>query len=125
MVNSKIVAEIEKCYNECLKRAKFIDSDYWNTKAEAYRNVLAILDDTLEAKEVDLEKEIDEVIYNYKLNNHRHTSICAPDIEWIANHSSDDHHYRIHCMERFTEWYDNAIDACYKMILKLHELKKL
>lgn len=39
--------------------------------------------------------------------------------------SSDDHHYRIHCMERFTEWYDNAIDACYEMILKLHELKKL
>lgn len=41
---------------------------------------------TLEVKEVDLEKEIDEVIHNYKLNNHRHTSICAPDIEWIANH---------------------------------------
>lgn len=39
--------------------------------------------------------------------------------------SSNDHHYRIHCMERFTEWYDNAIDACYEMILKLHELKKL
>lgn len=39
--------------------------------------------------------------------------------------SSDDYHYRIHCMERFTEWYDNAIDACYEMILKLHELKKL
>lgn len=39
--------------------------------------------------------------------------------------SSSDHHYRIHCMERFTEWYDNAIDACYEMILKLHELKKL
>ena len=40
----------------------------------------------VEVKEVDLEKEIDEVIHNYKLNNHRHTSICAPDIEWIANH---------------------------------------
>ena len=51
MVNSEIVAEIEKCYNECLKRAKVIDSDYWNTKAEAYRNVLAILDDTIEVKE--------------------------------------------------------------------------
>ena len=42
--------------------------------------------ETMEVKEVDLEREIDEVIHNYNLNNHRHTSICAPDIEWIANH---------------------------------------
>ena len=42
--------------------------------------------DTIEVKEVDLEKEIDEVIHNYKLNNHRHTSICSADIEWIAEH---------------------------------------
>ena len=56
----KIVVEIEKCYNECLKRAKVIDSNYWNAKADAYRNVLAILDDTIEVKEVDLEKEINE-----------------------------------------------------------------
>ena len=40
----------------------------------------------LEVKEVDLEKEIDEVIHNYNLNNHRHTSICSADIEWIAKH---------------------------------------
>ena len=56
---SAVVAEIEKCYNECLKRAKIariIDSNYWNTKAEAYRNVLVILDNTLEVKEVDLEE---------------------------------------------------------------------
>lgn len=39
--------------------------------------------------------------------------------------SSDDHYYRVHCMGRYTEWYDNAIDACYEMILKLHELKNL
>ena len=51
-----LVAEIHKHYNECLKRAKIIDSDYWNGKADAYRNVLVILDDTLEVKEVDLEK---------------------------------------------------------------------
>ena len=86
MANNKIVAKIEKCYNECLKRAKVIDSDYWNAKADAYRNVLVILDDTIEVKEVDLKKEIDEVIYNYKLNNHRHTSICASDIEWLAEY---------------------------------------
>jgi hypothetical protein len=39
--------------------------------------------------------------------------------------SSNDHYYRIHCMERYTEWHDNAIDACYEMILKLHELNLL
>ena len=39
--------------------------------------------------------------------------------------SSDDHHYRVHCNERFTEWYDNAIDACVAMIEKLHELNLL
>jgi len=39
--------------------------------------------------------------------------------------SSNDHHYRLHCMERFTEWYDNSIDACYEMIIKLHELNLL
>ena len=35
--------------------------------------------------------------------------------------SSNDHYYRLHCMERYTEWYDNPVDACYEMILKLHE----
>lgn len=39
--------------------------------------------------------------------------------------SSNDHYYRLHCMEKFTEWYDNPIDACYEMILKLHEVKLL
>ena len=39
--------------------------------------------------------------------------------------SSNDHHYRLHCMERFTEWYDNSIDACYEMILRLDEQKLL
>ena len=60
MMNNKIVAEIEKCYNECLKRAKVIDFNYQNAKANAYRNVLVILYDTIEVKEVDLEKEINE-----------------------------------------------------------------
>ena len=39
--------------------------------------------------------------------------------------SSDDRYYRVHCMGRYTEWYDNPIDACYEIILKLHELKNL
>lgn len=42
-----LLAEIEKCYNECLKRAKIMDFDYWSAKADAYRNVLVILNDTL------------------------------------------------------------------------------
>ena len=62
MMNNKIVAEIEKCYNECLKRAKVIDSDYWNAKAEAYRNVLVIIDNNIEVKKVDLEKKINKYI---------------------------------------------------------------
>lgn len=39
--------------------------------------------------------------------------------------SSDDHYYRVHCMGRYTEWYDNPIDACYEIILKLNEQKLL
>ena len=58
----KIVAEIEKCYNECLKRAKVIDYDSWNAKADAYRNVLVILYGTLEVKKVNLDKKINKYI---------------------------------------------------------------
>jgi hypothetical protein len=58
-----VKAELEKCYNECLKRAKIIDSEYWNAKADAYLNALVILDNTLEVKEVDVEKE-SELIAN-------------------------------------------------------------
>ncbi len=35
--------------------------------------------------------------------------------------SSDDHHYRVHCNEKFTDWYDNPVDACVAMVEKLHE----
>lgn len=59
---SAIVAEIENCYNECIKRAKIVDADYWNAKADAYRNVLTILNDTLEVKEVDMNKVISQFI---------------------------------------------------------------
>ena len=51
-----LVQEIEKHYNECRKRAKIIDYDYWDAKADAYLNVLVILNDIVEPKEVDLEK---------------------------------------------------------------------
>lgn len=39
-----LVAEIETRYNECLKRAKIIDAEYWNGKADAYRDILVVLD---------------------------------------------------------------------------------
>jgi len=39
--------------------------------------------------------------------------------------SSDDHYFRIHCQQKFSEWHDNLTDACYEMILKLNELKML
>lgn len=39
--------------------------------------------------------------------------------------TSDDHYCRVRCRERCTEWHDNSIDACYEMIIKLHEQKIL
>ena len=39
--------------------------------------------------------------------------------------SSDDHYFRFHCMERYTEWFDSPVDACYEMILNLNELNLL
>ncbi len=39
--------------------------------------------------------------------------------------SSDDHYFRVHCYGKFTEWHDNLVDACYEMIIKLHELNLL
>lgn len=33
--------------------------------------------------------------------------------------SSNDHYYRLRCMAKCTEWHDNAVDACYKMIIRL------
>ena len=90
-----LVAEIEKFYNECLKRAKITDSDYWNAKADAYRNVLAILNDALEVKEVDLEKEIENLIEKEKafVTDNREVKYYNGDsfnhiyeLEFIAKH---------------------------------------
>ena len=62
---SALVAEIEKCYSKCLERAKITDYDYWNGKADAYRNVLTILTTSLEVEEVDLEKEVKYILNQY------------------------------------------------------------
>ncbi len=78
----KIVVEIEKLYNECLKRAKVIDSDYWNAKADAYRNVLTILDDSIEVKDVDLKKEIELIKGDYEQVDVAWNN----DFDYIARH---------------------------------------
>lgn len=39
--------------------------------------------------------------------------------------SSDDKYFRIHCCKKFSEWYDNPVDACCELILKLKELNLL
>jgi len=39
--------------------------------------------------------------------------------------SSDNHRYRFYCMERYTEWYNNPIDACVAMIKRLNKLNLL
>lgn len=38
--------------------------------------------------------------------------------------SSNDHYYRLHCVERFTEWHNNPVDACVEMVIKLNEQKQ-
>ena len=82
-----VVAEIEKrikALNEILSRRPIS----WPTLEkliEENKKVLSFLN-TLEAKEVDLEKEIEEVKHNYKVDDNRHTSICSADIEWLAKH---------------------------------------
>ena len=65
---SAIVAEIERRNVICKKVALDLrtqeNKDYYQGKAEAYKEVLDILD-TLEVKEVDLCKEIEEQITKY------------------------------------------------------------
>ena len=65
------------------------DNDYNSKYRIMYNKALQEVQcelDSLEVKEVDLQKEIDEVIHNYKVDNHRHTSICSVNIKWIAEH---------------------------------------
>lgn len=35
--------------------------------------------------------------------------------------SSDDHYFRLHCKEKFSEWYNNPIDACFEIIFRLNQ----
>ena len=78
-----LVAEIERRINEYNTPVDRLGSN--NIRLNECKDVLSFIN-ALEVKEVDLEKEIDEVIHNYKVDNHRHTSIFSADIEWIAEH---------------------------------------
>lgn len=66
------------------------------------------------------------------IRNSSHTDIPCWSLAALLNvlpsatlDSSNDHHFRIHCMKRYTEWYDNAVDACVEMIIRLNESKLL
>lgn len=63
-----LVTNIEARYNECLKRAKIIDAEYWNGKANAYRDMLIVLD-THASKGVDLDKIINEYFKDWKFDD--------------------------------------------------------
>ena len=83
---SIVIKEIERKRNneiQWIKRQGYID--YHVGLWDGYDDILYFLDH-LESKEVGLEKEIEEVKHNYKVDNNRHTSICSADIEWIAEH---------------------------------------
>jgi hypothetical protein len=102
-----LVAEIEKRLNyrnkglEAINNGTFWDEEQsedtfnealttcaYNAVKNELFELKCFLDivDTLEVKEVDLEKEIEEVKHNYKVDDNLHTSICSADIEWLANH---------------------------------------
>lgn len=58
----KIRGRIENWFNICLKRAKIVDADYWNAKADAYRNVLLAFDSL---PEESASKDLEEVAERY------------------------------------------------------------
>ena len=41
---SAVMENIEARYKECLKRAKIVDDEYWNGKADAYLDMYFFLD---------------------------------------------------------------------------------
>ena len=75
-----IVAEINRRLEVLSK-----DRDFNYLQIKELKTLLSSID-ALELKEVDLEKEIEEVKHNYKVDDNRHTSIRSADIEWLANH---------------------------------------
>ena len=78
-----LVAEIRKRLLPVIRDKHY---DEWEEGQNSERVIILNIINTLEAKVADLDKEIEEVKHNYKVDNNRHTSICSADIEWIAEH---------------------------------------
>lgn len=81
---SALVAEIEKKLNSC----KTYSTEYVNGKKYALKSILSFLD-TLEVKELDLEKEIDNVWsphFNLGWDDNSLVSINHKSFESIASH---------------------------------------
>ena len=112
---SALVAEIEKCYNECLKKAKITDSDYWNAKADAYRNVLVFLDNTIEVKEMETwHLQEKEDIYNAVKVWSLHTFCCVMKDGTIQKFTSNldedcEGHINVH-IDGVNDDYDDVDD---------------
>jgi hypothetical protein len=104
-----VVAEIENCYNECLKRAKIVDADYWNAKADAYRNVLTILTASLEVEEVD-----------FPCDGNRDKELALSlQIQAYLNTASDELYGKGKPL--YSKSHLEGIHECMKMWAKLHD----
>lgn len=82
-----LVAEIDKRIEEY--KSMKIDSSYYDGMIASLEFLRDEFIDSLEVKEVDLEKEIKEVQRNYKTIEEYEGYPCtmyANDIEWIAKH---------------------------------------
>lgn len=85
---SALVAEIEKRFDEYSSSILRHYDSCTEARASELGKILVILN-TLEAKEVDLEKEIKEVQRKYKTIEENEGYPCtmyAGDIEWIAKY---------------------------------------
>lgn len=78
-----LVAEIRKRLLPVIRDKHY---DEWEEGQNSERVIILNIINALEAKVADLDKEIEEVKHNYKVDDNRHTSICSADIEWFANH---------------------------------------
>lgn len=81
-----LVAEIRKRLLPVIRDKHY---DEWEEGQNSERVIILDIINALEVKVADLDKEIEEVKHNYKVDDNQHTSICSADIEWIAKHFFD------------------------------------
>ena len=88
---SALVAEIEKlkaCNRKiCAGNFDFLKKSYPKHyySTEIYNDILSFID-TLEMKEVDLEKEIISTCRSYRIREFSGAELNKHDIEWVAKH---------------------------------------